>query len=107
MSGSRTKYYVDSSTFPMFDPGERINQFVAGMLDYSANSPIELSEFMNSYYGGSKLRNIRGYLKWCDTKGFTNTFGRINTSFYGDAVIDNNVITDITKSFIDLKDNDE
>jgi hypothetical protein len=107
MSGSRTKYYVDSSTFPMFDPGERINQFVAGMLDYSANSPIELSEYMNSYYGGSKLRNLRGYLKWCDTKGFTNTFGRINTSFYGDAVIDNNVITDITKSFIDLKDNDE
>ena len=107
MSGSKTKYYVDSSTFPMFDPGERINQYQAAMLDYTANSPIEMSEYMNQYYGGSKLRNLRGYLRWCDSQGFTKTFGKINSSFYGDAVIDNSLITTITKGFVDLKSNDE
>lgn len=106
MSGSRTKYYVDSSTFPMFDPGERINNYQAAMLDYTANSPIELSEYMNQFYGGSKLRNLKGYLKWCDTKGFTETFGKIDTFFYADSVINNVKITEITKDFIDLKDND-
>lgn len=104
---SKTKYYVDSSTFPMFDPKERVDNFQAAMLDYTSNSPIEMSEYMNQYYGGSKLRNFRGYLRWCDSQGFTKTFGKIKAYFYGDAEFDNSTITDILKKVFTLKENEE
>ena len=104
---SKTKYYVDSSTFPMFDPEERLDNFQAAMLDYTSNSPIEMSEYMNQYYGGSKLRNFRGYLRWCDSQGFTETFGKIKAYFYGDAEFDNNTITNILKKVFPLEENEE
>ena len=85
MSGSKTTYYVSSSTFPMFDDSSRVNQYAAAMLDYTANSPIEHSEYIKSFYNTSRLRNYRGYLNWCEKNGFYDIFGKVNADFYSDA----------------------
>lgn len=106
MSGSKTVYHVSSSTFPMFDDSARINQFAAAMLDYTSNSVIEQSEYIKSYYNSSRLRNYKGYLKWCEKSGFSNTFGKINSNFYGDAQFDNNQITEAIKHLFNLGEND-
>lgn len=106
MSGSKTVYHVSSSTFPMFDDSARINQFAAAMLDYTSNSVIEQSEYIKSYYNSSRLRNYRGYLKWCEKSGFSNTFGKINSNFYGDAQFDNNQIAKAIKHLFSLGKND-
>lgn len=106
MSGSKTKYYVASSCFPIFDPDKRMDHFQAALLDYTSNSPIELYEYMKRYYDNSRLRNYRGYLNWCDTKGFTKTFGKINSIFYGNPAIDNSAVTEALKPHISLEPND-
>ena len=106
MSGSKTVYHVSSSTFPMFDDSARINQFAAAMLDYTSNSVIEQSEYIKSYYNSSRLRNYKGYLKWCEKSGFSNTFGKINSNFYGDAQFDNNQISEAIKHLFNLGEND-
>ena len=106
MSGSKTKYYVSSSTFPMFDDSSRVNQYAAAMLDYTANSPIEHSEYIKSFYNTSRLRNYRGYLNWCEKNGFYSTFGRVEADFYGDAKLDNSVVADAIKHLINLNETD-
>lgn len=106
MSGSKTKYYVSSSTFPMFDDSSRVNQYAAAMLDYTANSPIEHSEYIKSFYNTSRLRNYRGYLNWCEKSGFNDTFGRVNANFYGDAKLDNNQVGNAIKHLFNLGEND-
>lgn len=106
MSGSRTVYSVQSSTVPIFDDSSRINQFEAAMLDYVANSSIEQSEYIKSYYNSSRLRNYRSYLNWCDKSGFTNIFGKVNSEFYGDATFDNVAIANLIKDSLNLEEND-
>lgn len=106
MSGSKTTYYVSSSTFPMFDDSSRVNQYAAAMLDYTANSPIEHSEYIKSFYNSSRLRNYRGYLNWCEKNGFYNTFGKVDANFYGDAKLDNTVVGNAIKHLINLGEND-
>lgn len=106
MSGSKTKYFVDSSCFPIFDPDKRLNHFEAAMLDYTANSPIEQSEYLKRYYDNSRLRNFRGYLNWCDAQGFTAMFGKISSIFYSNAEIDNETVTEALKPHIALEAND-
>lgn len=103
---SKTKYYVSSSTFPMFDDSKRINQYAAAMLDYTANSPIEQSEYIKSFYNSSRLRNYRGYLNWCEKNGFYDIFGKVNANFYGDAKLDNTVVGNAIKHLINLGEND-
>lgn len=107
MSGSKTKYYVSSSTFPMFDDSSRVNQYAAAMLDYTANSPIEHSEYIKSFYNTSKLRNYRGYLNWCEKSGYFNTFGKVTSNFYGDAKLDLTVVSNAIKSKIPLQEKDQ
>ena len=106
MSGSKTTYYVSSSTFPMFDDSRRVNQYAAAMLDYTANSPIEHSEYIKSFFNSSRVRNYRGYLNWCKKSGFFDTFGKVNADFYGDAKLDNTVVGNAIKHLIPLGEND-
>lgn len=106
MSGSKTKYYVSSSTFPMFDDSSRVNQYAAAMLDYTANSPIEHSEYIKGFYNSSRLRNYRGYLNWCEKNGFYSTFGKVNANFYTDAKLDNTEVGNAIKHLISLGKDD-
>ena len=106
MSGSKTTYYVSSTTFPMFDDSSRVNQYAAAMLDYTANSPIEHSEYIKSFYNTSRLRNYRGYLNWCQKNGFYDTFGKVNADFYGDAKLDNLEIAEAIRHLVTLGQND-
>lgn len=106
MSGSKTTYYVSSSTFPMFDDSSRVNQYAAAMLDYTANSPIEHSEYIKSFYNTSRLRNYRGYLNWCAKNGFYDTFGKVESDFYSDAKLDNIVVGDAIKHLFTIEKND-
>ena len=106
MSGSKTTYYVSSSTFPMFDDSSRVNQYAAAMLDYTANSPIEHSEYIKSFYNTSRLRNYRGYLNWCAKNGFYDTFGKVEADFYSDAKLNNIVIGDAIKHLFTIGEND-
>ena len=103
---SKTTYYVSSSTFPMFDDSKRVNQYAAAMLDYTANSPIEQSEYIKSFYNTSRLRNYRGYLNWCKSSGFSNTFGNVSANFYSDAKLDNTVVGDAIKHLLTIGEND-
>ena len=106
MSGSKTVYYVSSSSFPLFKHEDRINQFEAALLDYTSNSPLELSEYLKTHYNVSRLKNYRGYLNWCDREGFTDTFGKIDAVFYGDAKLDNSLITSAIKGQFTLDKDD-
>lgn len=103
---SKTKYYVASSSFPIFDDKNRINQYAAAMLDYTANSQIEHSEYMKSYYKGSRLRNYQGLLNWWRTRGYFDTFGSINARFYGDASLNNEAIAEAIKQHVNLEPGD-
>lgn len=98
MSGSKTVYYVSSSTSPIFNPSARISNFEAAMLDYTANATIDLSEYIKSFYNVSRLRNIRNVLKYAETSGYSNALGRINATFYGDASFDNVAVANAIRS---------
>lgn len=107
MSGSKTKYYVASSLSPIFDGENRINQFEAAMLDYTANSPIEMSEYMKQYFNSSRLRGYRGWLNYWKTHKYTDEFGSITSSFYGDADINNERAAEGLKQILNPPSNKE
>lgn len=102
---SKTKYYVSSSTFPLFNPDQRINGFEAAMLDYTSNSTLEQYEYLKNYYDTSRLRDIRGLINWADRSGYHNTMGKISTLFYGDAQFDNNTVTAALKQYVSVSAN--
>lgn len=102
---SKTKYYVSSSTSPIFDPTHRVNQYEAAMLDYTANSPLEMSEYMKKFFGGSRLRNYYALLNWCERSGFYKTFGKVQTSFNSDAHINEVQVANSLKPHIKLPPN--
>lgn len=99
---SKTKYYVSSSNFPIFDPKKRVNQYESAMLDYTANSSLEQSEYMRNYYDISKLQNYRGFLRWWGKNKYADTFGTMNGVFYGDARINNNEVRDAIKDVVPI-----
>lgn len=104
--GSKTKYYVSSSTFPLFDDEHRIDNYEAAILDYTSNSSIEQSEYLKNYYGTSRLRDIRGLLNWADSSGYHSAMGRISATFYADAQLDNDILTIATKQYVSINPND-
>ena len=99
---SKTKYYVASSSFPIFDDANRVNQFVAAMLDYTSNSQIEYSEYMRSYYSGSRLRHFQGFLNWWKTRGNFDVFGKVSGRFYGDASFNNVSVAEAVKKHVTM-----
>lgn len=103
---SKKKYYVSSSSCPVFDPDTLINYYEAAILDHTANSSIDRSEYIKNYYSTSRLRNYRGWLEWCERNNFYDTFGRTSSSFYGDAVFDNTVITNAIINQVTLEPDD-
>lgn len=103
---SKTKYYVSSSTFPLFDDKNRIDNYEAAILDYTSNSSIEQSEYLKNYYGTSRLRDIRGLLNWADRSGYSGAMGRISATFYADAQLDNEILTIATKQYVSINPND-
>lgn len=88
------KYYVASSTCAMFDPDSRVDNFQAAMLDYAANSTIELYEYMKMFYTNARLHDIRLLLKWCEDSGYFNQMGRVTSSFYSAATFDPTTVAD-------------
>lgn len=103
---SKKKYYVSSSSCPVFDQDMLVNYYEAAILDHTANSSIDQSEYIKNYYTSSRLRNYRGWLGWCERNNFFKTFGRITSAFYGDATFNNEVITEELKKLIPLEDGD-
>lgn len=103
---SKTKYYVSSSTFPLFDDEHRIDNYEAAILDYTSNSSIEQSEYLKNYYGTSRLRDIRGFINWADRSGYSGAMGRISATFYADAQLDNDILTIATKQYVSINPND-
>jgi hypothetical protein len=103
--GSKTKYYVSSSTFPLFDSSTRVNNYEAGMLDYTSNSTLEQYEYFKNYYNTSRLRDIRGLLRWADSSGYHSQMGKISSTFYSDASFDNDIITEASKQYVSLSSN--
>lgn len=102
---SKTKYYVSSSTFPLFSQNQRVDNYVSGMLDYTSNSTLEKYEYFKYHYDTSRLRDIRGYIKWADSSGYSSAMGRINTTFYGDAQFDNDAVTVALKELVSTESN--
>jgi hypothetical protein len=102
---SKTKYYVSSSTFPLFDSSTRVNNYEAGMLDYTSNSTLEQYEYFKNYYNTSRLRDIRGLLRWADSSGYHSQMGKISSTFYSDASFDNDIITEASKQYVSLSSN--
>lgn len=103
---SKTKYYVSSSTFPLFDDKNRIDNYEAAILDYTSNSSIEQSEYLKNYYSTSRLRDIRGLLNWADSSGYHRTMGKVSATFYADAQLDNEILTIATKQYVSINPND-
>lgn len=106
MSGSKTKYSVASSTSPLFDLDNRINQFEAAMLDYTSNSVIEYSEYMKSYYNTSRLSGYKQFINWWRKQGNESVFGKVTSTFYGDADIDNTLVAQAIEHLLPLTEND-
>lgn len=104
--GSKTRYSVASSTSPVFDMDNRINQFEAAMLDYTANSVIEYSEYMKSYYNTSRLRGYKQFINWWRKQGNEEVFGKVTATFFGNADIDNTAVAEAIKPMIDLEPTD-
>ena len=105
--GSKTKYYVSSSTVPMFDRKDRVNNFKAGMLDFTANSPIEFSEYSKNLFSGLKVRHLRSFVRWAGRNGYDQALGKINATFYGDASFDNVAVANAIRNQIALHPNDK
>lgn len=103
---SKTKYYVASSSFPIFDADNRVNQYAAGMLDYVSNSKIEHSEYFKQFYSSSRLRGYKGFLNWWKRQGNFDTFGKISAKFYGDASLSNSLLVEGLKQYVSLQDGD-
>lgn len=93
---------VSSSSFPIFDSNNRVRQYPAAMLDYTANSTIEKSEYMKSYLDSSRLRNYRGFLSWWKKNKYFDVFGEITGQFYADAQYDNNAITQVMRKYVTI-----
>lgn len=104
---SKKKYYVSSSTFPIFDPDKRINQFQAANIDKVANSQLEYSEYLKNYYDTSRLRNYRGYLNWCKKNNFSQILGNTTTDFYSNTSVDVNAVKDAIIGNFQLTPEDE
>ena len=101
---SKTEYYVSSSTVPIFDGTKRINQYEAAILDQTGTSSLEQSEYFRLHYNNSRLRAQRGLLKQASSSGYNSTIGKINAVFYGDAKIDNTIVTEAIRSTINPPD---
>lgn len=102
---SKTKYYVSSSTFPLFSENQRVDNYVSGILDYTSNSTLEKYEYFKYHYDTSRLRDIRGFINWADKSGFSGAMGKIYSTFYGDAEYDNVVVTDALKDLVPVESN--
>lgn len=99
---SKKKTVVSSSSFAIFDADKRVRQYPAAMLDYTANSTIEHSEYMKNYLDSSRLRNYRGFLRWWEKNGYFDTFGEMKGQFYGDAQYDNTVVTEAIRKYVSV-----
>lgn len=88
MSGSKTVYYVSSSTVPLFDPTERTRQLVAALLDYTANSSVEWSEYLRNYCASSRMVYFKTWRTWWQNDGFTEQLGMPTAMMYSDVELD-------------------
>lgn len=104
---SKTKYYVSSSSCPAFDPDTRLDHFQALMLDWTANyDDLDQSEYVKNYYNTSRMRKFNSWIDWCTKNNFTDVFGKITSTIYGDATFNNTVITEAIKPYVDLEPDD-
>ena len=106
MSGSKTYYYVSSTTFPLFDRTKVADQFQSAVIDQTINSTIELSEYLKNHYRTSKLWNFRNFISWCKTSGFNSVLGSSESYFYTNADISNSTVAAAIKNRFTLGAND-
>lgn len=106
MSGSKTKYYVSSSTFPLFDRDKVVDQFQSAVIDQVTNSSIELSEYLKNHYRNTELWNFRRFISWCKTSGYNNHLGSIESVFYSNPTISNTLVTEAIKHLYTLGEKD-
>lgn len=104
---SKTVYYVSSSSCPAFDPDARFSHYEAVLLDWTANGEMDFSEQVKSYYNTSRMRQYNGWLDWCSRNKFTDVFGKISSTMYGDATFDNQVIGNAVKHLVPLQEGDD
>ena len=103
---SKKKYYVSSSTCPMFDGTKRLKNYMSGMLDYTATSPLERSEYFRKHYEYSRLPKYKSLLTWIENSGYVNQLGRIESQFLGDAKFNNEEVAKALKPHIKLDPED-
>ena len=104
---SKTITSVSSTTFPMFDPTKRVDNFEAAMIDHTSTLSVEQSEYLRTHYNTSKLKNFWNLQNWAERSGFYNALGRITTTFYGDAKLDNVAIGDAIRPYLSIPSNAE
>lgn len=106
MSGSSTKYYVSSTTFPLFNRSKVADQFLSAVIDQTLSSSVELSEYLKSHYRNTKLWNFRNFIDWCNTSGYNRVLGSVESYFYTDADISNTAVAAAIKGNYTLGAND-
>ena len=104
---SKTITSVSSTTFPMFDPTKRVDNFEAAMIDHTSTLKVEQSEYLRTHYNTSKLKNFWNLQNWAERSGFYNALGRITTTFYGDAKLDNEAIGEALRPYLNIPSNVE
>lgn len=106
MSGSKTYYYVSSSTSPIFNRDKVVDQFQSAIIDQTTNSEIELSEYLKNHYRTSRLWSYRGYLNWCHKVNLYGVLGSYASAFYSNPEISNSVVEAVIKSRFTLGEKD-
>lgn len=105
--GSKTKYYVSSSTFPIFNREKRVEQFESAIVTYNSYPVYELSETLKKEDLHSLAFKYRAYLNWCERSGFDRVFGKSKTIFFSNPRIDNSTVTNAIKDSFVLGPNDK
>ena len=103
----KKKYYVSSSTFPIFNREKRIEQFESSVVAYHGYPIYEYAETLKNDDRGSLAYKYRSYLNWCDKSGFNRVFGKSKTTFFSNPRINNSTVTSAIKDSFVLGPNDK